>query len=69
MKIVANFLVASTRAVAWTGSSFGLTKLDFRIHPSAVVLSVMLRAQSLAVRRPLMMSIQGVIIAARNSSK
>ncbi len=61
--IDAYFLAASTRVIAWTGCSFGSRKLDFCIQPSAVVLSVMLRAQSPAVRRPSMMSIQGVITA------
>ncbi len=69
MKFDAYFLVALTRAVAWMGLLFGSTKLDFFIHPSAVMLSVIKRAQSPRLRHPPMMLIQGVVIAANNSSQ
>jgi hypothetical protein len=45
MKNDAYFLAASTQTVAWMGLLFGSTKLDFFIHTSAIVLSVMERAE------------------------
>jgi hypothetical protein len=69
MKIDAYFLAASTLAVAWMRLSFGLTMLEFFIHPSAVVLSVMERTQPPGLRCLPMMLIQAVMIAARNLSK
>ena len=44
-------------------------KFDLRIHHSAVVLSVINKAQSPHSRRPESKSIQGVIVAARYSSE
>ena len=60
---------ASEQTVAWTGSSPTLLKFDLCIHPSAVVLSVINKAQSPHFRRPASKPIQGVIIAARYSSR
>jgi hypothetical protein len=69
INISAYFLAVSTLVVAWIGSMLGSLKFDFRIQPSAVVLSVIESAQSPLLRRPSMMSIHGVITAAKNSSK
>ena len=51
------------------GDSPSSMKFDFLSHPSDVVLSVMERAQSPWVRRPAIISIHGVIIAARCSKR
>ena len=47
------------------GSSPSSMKFDFRSQPSEVVLSVIESAQSPFLSHPAMMSIHGVIIAAR----
>ncbi len=60
---------ASAQTAAWTGSSPTSLKLDLHIHPSAVVLSVINKAQSPNFRWSASKSIQGVIIAARYSSR
>jgi hypothetical protein len=55
--------------VAWIGLLLGLSKFNFHIHPSAVVLLVIDSVQSPCFSLPLMMSIQGIITAAKNLSK
>jgi hypothetical protein len=55
--------------VAWTGSLLTSLKFDLHIHPSAVVLSVINKAQSPRSRWLASNSIQGVIIAVRYSSR
>jgi hypothetical protein len=69
MNMLAYFLVALTCVLAWTVLTLGLLKFNIRIQPSAVVLSVIDSAQSPELRRPLMISIHGVTIAANNSSR
>ena len=54
---------------AWMGSLPALLKYDFFIQPSAVVLSVIDSAQSTGLSCLPIMSIHGVIIAKRNSSR
>ncbi len=54
---------------AWIGPSTALLKFDFFIQPLAIVLSVIDSAQSPGLSRPPIMSIHGVIIAARNLSR
>ncbi len=51
------------------GLSPSLEKLGFFSHPSAVVLSVIDRTQSWGLRRPVIMSTQGDMTAARCSSR
>ena len=51
------------------GSSSSSMKFDFHSQPSEVVLSVIESAQSPFLSRPAMISIHGVIIAARCSRR
>jgi hypothetical protein len=63
------FRATSIRTDAWMSSSEVSRKFVFRSQPSDVVLSVMESTQSPSVSRPAMMSIQGVMIAARCSNR
>jgi hypothetical protein len=60
---------AAVLTVAWAGSLLTSLKFDLHIHPSAVVLSVINKAQSPRSRWSASKSIQGVIIAARYHQK
>ncbi len=66
---VANFRPALIRTEAWMGHSLSSVKFDFLSHPSAVVLSVIKRAQSWCLSHPAMMSTQGEMTAARCSRR
>ena len=55
--------------IAWVGSSPSSMKFDFLSQPSEVVLLVIKSAQLPFLSRPVIISIHGVIIAARCSRR